>query len=299
MTIYSFSGELPLWLVDLLPAKTNFEIYQQGNELNGSFIHSSSIWIGPSNKEQPFVSYCERKGFSYGLVLMGDENLEDFIGYLSSPRCRFVVKQYFNPLVHNVAAATGSLEKLLYIRLPCADSFFMNRASHPYLSRSYVWSFAGQIRSSRQEALQAFSCLDGGYVLDTDQGFLPESERFSGLTATDYSRLLRNSWFVPCPMGWVNIDTQRVYESLDSGSIPVVLNNASRGQSRFSYWDFIFPSYPPAPFIKADTWADAAFQCKSLYESGKHVSLAIECFDYWSGIKAYWKERISKYFSEF
>ena len=292
------------WLIELLPVDYDD---MQVIDLKGincmSNIPDKSILITQYGSENVFVSNCHRRGRRYGLFILGDENLEDFIGYISSPLCIFVVCEYFNPLVFRNAQIANCLEKLLFIRTECSDEFFdVSKSTKPH-DKELSWSFAGHVTGSgrglvRKEAIETFSSLPGGYVLDTDQGAaLPDDKKNEALTLTtkDYFLLLSRSYFTLCPMGWVINDTPRVYEALEAGSIPVLMKSYSQEIDESSYWDFIFPTQPPAPFVIAKSWDEALNICKELISSNKVHSLSLECKEYWINIKNIWRERIENY----
>lgn len=290
---------LPLWLADLLP--DNVLVvgdYSPRDELLApDLVTPGTVLVCGSGQENAFVSYCERHAYPYGVVVLGDENLENFMGYLSSKLCRFAVRQYFHPMVYKNAVDADCQDKLLVIRLSCSDSFFQSLSSAALLpSKDLIWSFAGQMKPTRWQAIQEFHKLPGGFLLDTDQGFLSDVDKVKALVASDYCSLLRRSYFALCPAGWVNLDTQRVYEALDAGAIPIVLANAAHGKSSSIYWSHVFPSKPPAPFVVAPTWPDARQICQELIDSGELDSRVSLCAEYWKQAKQYWRDRLRSFF---
>ena len=242
------------------------------------------------------MSYCEWRGYRYGLFLNGDENLEDSMGYITSPNCIFIVRNYAHPVAEQAARLADCLEKLLNVRVGCSNSFF--KASHQTASpsgpRPYSWSFVGQLKAGRIAAIEQFRKLGHGYLHLTDEGFAPEHNKITALTADHYWSILQQSLFTLCPMGWVNVDTQRVYEALDAGSIPVVPRCQELSTS--PYWPSIFPSDPPAPFVIEDNWERALERCTHLLAHGEAENLDRECSNYWQQTQAYWRQKISSYF---
>lgn len=295
LTIYS-DGPCPLWLLDLLPVEgAVIQAYRRGSEINVGFIRNSSILICKAGEENKFVSYCEQRSYHYGLFLDGDENWEDSMGYITSPHCVFVVRNYTHPLAERAARLASCLEKLLYVRVGCSNSFFKAARLSPIITgpRPYHWSFVGQYKLGRVDAIQQFSQLGHGYLHLTDEGFVSEHSKKTALTAKHYYQILKESKFTLCPMGWVNIDTQRVYEALDAGSIPVVPRYQEF--SNVPYWPSIFSSEPPAPFVIEASWETARLRCAELLASGEVENLARECRNYWQQIQTYWRNKISKF----
>jgi hypothetical protein len=294
LTVYS-DGPCPLWLLDLLPVSGEcIQAYRHGEEINGGFIRNGSILICTAGEENRFVSYCERRSYHYGLFLNGDENWEDSMGYITSPYCTFIVRNYAQPIAERAARLADCIEKLLYVRVGCSNSFFKATKQSPgYGPRPYHWSFVGQLKPGRIDAIEQFSQLGHGYLHLTDEGFAPEHNKKTALTAEHYWQILKTSRFTLCPMGWVNIDTQRVYEALDAGSIPVVPR--CQELSTTPYWPTIFPSDPPAPFVIETSWEAARLRCAELLASGEAEDLARECSHYWQQTQTYWRQKINHY----
>ena len=62
-------------------------------------------------------------------------------------------------------------------------------------------------------------------------------------------KIYSNTKFAPCPFGYVNPDTFRIMESLESGCIPIVLKFRS-----LDYYQNIFGDHP---FILVNDWTEA------------------------------------------
>ena len=56
------------------------------------------------------------------------------------------------------------------------------------------------------------------------------------LTVSECRDLMLNTIFIPCPGGWANMDSFRVYESLECGCIPIV------EKSPYDYFRVFFPT---------------------------------------------------------
>jgi hypothetical protein len=91
-------------------------------------------------------------------------------------------------------------------------------ASRPASERPYLWSFAGQLKSTRFKMLAALRQAGEGaeHITGTfDEAVEP-------IAGDAYLRLLADSVFVPCPMGNVHLESFRAYEAIELGAIPVV-----------------------------------------------------------------------------
>ncbi len=121
-----------------------------------------------------------------------------------------------------------------YVRkMPLGYSNGMGRAGRafePASRRKYVWSFAGQMaKSSRPDMVKALLPVSSHTFFPvyrtTSSGltFLSREDREpKRLTPSDFSDLLLQSTFSPCPMGNVQLECFRLYEALECGSIPIV-----------------------------------------------------------------------------
>lgn len=94
--------------------------------------------------------------------------------------------------------------------------------------------FAGQITHKRRE--QCFEALRKGNNL---VGEIHISKGFAeGLEAEEYMEAMATAKAAPCPAGPVSADTFRVYEALESGTIPIADNISISGDK--DYWNYLF-----------------------------------------------------------
>jgi hypothetical protein len=85
----------------------------------------------------------------------------------------------------------------------------------PFSKRTHRWSFAGQIKGSREAMVEMLSDRADGVLALTD-------EFNSGLPKKAYARLLSDTQVVLCPRGFRAAESYRVYEALEAGAIPLV-----------------------------------------------------------------------------
>jgi hypothetical protein len=109
-------------------------------------------------------------------------------------------------------------------------------------ARKYVWSFCGDIfKSDRQKMLASLSEIKPHYC-HVYQGFMGTDS----LSGRDYWEVLSNSIYSPCPIGNVNIDSYRLFESLEAGAIPMVIYNHA-GQP-YDYYRELLGDHPIPTF---------------------------------------------------
>ena len=290
--IYTFYNEIPLWLSELLPKEIHAKHVNNDIENLEKHITNKSILIC-SNKEEEFVSCCERKQLEYGIISISDEANKNFMGYATSELCKFIVRGYLHPHLIKVLRRFGMTNKSLHLHPGYTNKFFREAKNTNIIDfPQYTWSFAGEMKPGRVKALEAFKRLEGGKMVLTDQGFKPDKQKTSGLISENYFKLLQNSLFVPCPLGWVNIDTQRFYETLEAGAIPVVLKNGSPEDSETSYWKTKFQTIQALPFVEAHSWDEAVEECDYIIKTGQALHARRECHSFWFSLKRHWQKSL-------
>lgn len=139
-------------------------------------------------------------------------------------------------------------------------------------NRRYLWSFAGDAKKTmRQSMLAAMQTLP--------QGFLHLTEGFGSadcLSTEAYRALLDDTVIVPCPGGWSNLETFRVYEALEAGCIPIVERRPA-----FDYFTDLLGAHP-LPTVS--DWAEAVdlIRRKNVDEV---ESLRFSCDRWWRAFK--------------
>ena len=304
LTIFSDSKNIEKYKLDLLPISEDDIIYDERlveidslgfNEFNMLGVKDCSVLICDDNNENTFVTHCERMGFRYGLILKGHESLINYMGYIASPNCIFVIRNYFNPISYDMAKSCGAASKILHIRGSVNDIFYDLSKRKKGYTKDINWFFGGDYKTGRVEALKAFIKIpDGKYVL-TKQGFLEDSMKTDALKTPEYFEIMSRARFVPCPVGWVNIDTVRVYEALDAGSIPVMIHNLSNLDKDPNYWKYIFNNNE-IPCILSNKWDFAVEKCLSIIDSGDYDKLNDKYSNYWKNLNTNWRLQILSFF---
>jgi hypothetical protein len=141
-------------------------------------------------------------------------------------------------------------DKLFCIPLGYTDKFARSRKpySFPFAQRRYKWSFAGNsFKTDRKQML--------GYLADVKPNYIYEYQGFMGelsLSGEEYWDILTQSMFVPCSLGNLNIDTYRLFEVLEAGSIPIILK--SHAWQPYDYYQNLLGDHPLPAF---SSWKEA------------------------------------------
>ena len=110
------------------------------------------------------------------------------------------------------------------------------------MNKKYTWCFMGQIHAQgpRKEMIESLKSIDCEYFCRTSSGWLSED----GLNTSNYKKVLAESVFVPCPRGNSCVDSFRLYEALEVGSIPIV--------EKDEYWKEMYGD--DCPLIQVESW---------------------------------------------
>lgn len=155
-------------------------------------------------------------------------------------------------------------------------------------ARRYVWSFSGEVnKSSRPDMLAALARLQPSFLVRSDKhADGTPIDRILG--REEYYDVLCNSTFAPCPMGNVNIESFRLYESLECGAIPLV-----EKRPFLDYYRGLFGEHP-IPTVRR--WSEAAcFIERAIREPSRLEALQRECLDWWRTFKTDLRRRAGEF----
>ncbi len=220
--------------------------------------------------------YAQFKGKNAFLVHFLDENYEgsyeiyeNFRGVL---RCHW--SDAFNPkrVMRFPLGYTAGLDRTREV---------IKKASE----RRYVWSFLGQMsKSSRPDMAHNLAKVAPNFCFATDgvPGFAFYNRQADGsprlFPRDEYGDFLFESAFSPCPMGNVNLECFRVYESLECGAIPIVEKRLT-----LDYFTELLGKHP-LPAVRS--WGEARNLVADLIaKPGEMDALQKECVDWWVTFK--------------
>ena len=167
----------------------------------------------------------------------------------------FVIRQYFDPRY----GPTGKIRSFT-IPLGYKQGFFARGSAGSGAKRLFTWSFAGEKKGSRAEIINLFADIGKGSVYWTSSFGDPFA-----LPAHGVKRLYQNSSFVICPWGFLNPDSFRLTETLESGAIPVT--------TRFCGLDYARVVFGRHPFIVGRNWSDAAAEVLRLSKNPEELEV--------------------------
>lgn len=213
------------WVRTLLEGSVQSEV------VDGTWSAMAPRMVVVDNGLTPSKRAYYRKAFDRGsrivLVHLSDEGFSDDRG--AYQYCEAILRNYRSEIL----AADRRVESF-----PLGFKSGFARETGPARTapeRRQFWSFAGDpMKSTRRPMLEAMGTLERGYVHLTS-GF-----GSSDCLSTDrYRALLEETLLVPCPGGWTNLETFRVYEALEAGCIPIVERRPS-----FDYFTDLLGNHP-------------------------------------------------------
>jgi len=243
------------------------------------------IVINQSVNYMQYLYNYEIRKYPFIVIHISDEHAWDDIRYCSFSMCGRSFKNYCHPKLFNIfnnltffpSGYNKSILKDYTGETPLDISF---------VKRKYIWSFAGGNEKIRWQTINKFvDHFPQDHFLLYETGHSFNGNQKSGLSVDKYRDLLLNTKFSICPPGVGYVESFRVYEALECGSIPVVLRsqNSEFGQKR-SYWGDLYGKEPP--FVMADTWEECIeimkylLQNEDIYEKTRR-----DCYHFWQDHK--------------
>ena len=152
----------------------------------------------------------------------------------------------------------------------------------PVDQRPFKWSFTGD--TSKRDRTLMVNLFNQHYkgLLHCNSSWQDSRQ----ISHQDYWNSLCQSVFIPCPMGYINLETARVYEALEAGAIPLLLR--SHAYQPYPYFDTLWGPHPVPVF---DTWNSAIKFVSSLSDEGL-CDLARRVQEWYSSYKATLAQKI-------
>lgn len=260
------------WLNYILP---DLPLIDPGEHVEGLSNRQIIIVDGDITEEKSRFYYEAYKGgCQIMLVHLSDEDFRD--DHQVYRWCKSVFRNYYSPILHN---GNRNRQKVSYFALGYKSGFSDGSSPLDLRCRNYTWSFAGDPnKSTRLPMLKAMRAVGGGYEHLTS-GF----DSGDALGVDTYRDMMRRSLFVPCPAGWISLDSFRVYEALEAGCIPIV--------ERRPNFNYFAEAFGQCPFPVILDWEDVIPLIRDLQEQKLTHKLLEDCSVWWSRYKSQIRER--------
>jgi hypothetical protein len=194
------------------------------------FFEDNSIYIlsGAYSRLPSWFEDGIRRVQRKGLFHLADESFTG--GYEMYSNFDFVLRNYHSTIFNNAG--------IKILPLGFTNNMMSVSETRPVTKRRFLWSFAGFKRAARLDmfknlkSIEPYKC----YLFD-NQGQQPLLDR------AEFTALLSDSVFAPCPMGNTVLESFRIYESLEMGCIPIV-----ERRRWMPYCDRLMPGHPLPSF---------------------------------------------------
>ncbi|CAI3957711.1 hypothetical protein [Commensalibacter papalotli (ex Botero et al. 2024)] len=264
------------WLQEIIPFLDKYEHLEINN---ASTIKNKNLIIIDSLINEQKLDFYKTLYYNNNnilLVHLSDEAFKD--EYRCYEYCNTVWRNLWNPIL-------ASYKNVNFFPLGYKAGFKRDINNIKTKHKKYTWFFAGDIKkTNRQIMYDNMKNIDGGYYHLTSY-----FNSVDALGVKEYREYMENSIFIPCPAGFVHLDSFRIYESLEAGCIPIVENG--RGLNCFTP----YLGKNPIPFI--DNWNNVHKLIKNIIDEGKVEQLMQECSEWWNNYKINISNKIKEDFN--
>jgi len=181
-----------------------------------------------------YFSFLQEKNINFNVLHLSDEFSCDDLKFYTYTNCKAVIRTYIR----------SDVPLLPHITTIPIGFHYKGTNSKTFDERQMVWSFHGTDWFNRKETLEKL------------QVFVPNNCHFTNYwndpkmtNESKYLNALSNSKFCPILRG-NNIETFRLYEALETGTIPIYV----RVESDSKFWNLISKKLQ---LINLDTWEKA------------------------------------------
>jgi hypothetical protein len=250
------------WLRDLLGPVIDAELEDpQFSNFDSDTIHVIDCNVTPLVKCEPYFAELRARANNIVLVHLSDEYFAG--GYAAYRHFDCIIRNFYAWFVRGPGIYT--------IPLGYPNGTPIARFGKPADQRTLTWSFSGQLKASRYEAIEAFDTLEPHFCevhsLRTSPGAPPPPIR-------PQHDIFNESIFVLCPMGNVSVATPRVFKALEYGCIPVLETRTLVDYHRNELGEHPLPAF--------HTWSAARQYCQSLLADPERLrTTQREVFDWW------------------
>lgn len=251
------------WLMELLDGLDLqiIEDYKYEKFIDNSIIVISAVHNTKGVEE--YFSKLKSLNYKFGIIHLSDERYTAPTNFY--PDAQFVFRNYWHKQFLNQ-------KNVKMFGLGYKTGFWKDCELQPKAAahRDYSWSFAGQItqKPTRENMIVNMKRVPNHFIYEIFDWNDPNS-----LQTSVYRDLLLNSIFVPCPTGYWNMDSFRLYESLECGCIPIVENKPI---------DYFAKFYGKHPFLTVDSWEQAPEIINELLSNPELLEMKrVECYLWW------------------
>jgi hypothetical protein len=232
--------------------------------------------IQPTEAQKEAMHYFALQGGKFILFHLNDEAyLQDTSIYEDAT---IVYRQYYHPKYDGNAKIKT---------LPLGYKYDFKRQPFAALKkpseRAFAWSFMGQVtKSDRPLMIKGLKNLKVPHYFHHNNYFMSSD----ALTTEFYQATLLETKIAPAPLGFVNPDSYRLWESLECGCIPTVRDPQDTYFRR---------AYGNVPFLVISSWADLKALKELLKNPEALDAKAKECYHWWKALEENLKQSLHNF----
>ena len=195
----------------------------------------------------------ESAGKHYSIIHLNDEHERDMTDFYNNKHCKHVIRNYIRNLDTHLDLETTNI-----LTIPLGALLGPgNNSIKSFSDRKLAWSFHGKDLLNRNRHLSSLVHIDPHDLRITSER--PNSEMSS---EKEYCNSILDSKFCPIPRG-NNCETNRLYEALEMGSIPIYVRSASDDM----FWNWISKNLS---LIEIKTWEKASVMMNFFLNNPDH-----------------------------
>ena len=230
--------------------------------IDGAIVVSPEI---SSENEPNFLEYLSK----FKSVIFISNGGEEFLSkdVEACKRATFSWRQSFKDNIYP--------EKTIFFPFGYCNQFLFISSKRvcPWEKKTRKWVFCGQVQNdNRQAMLQEMKNFENGEVFLTS-GF------GTGMDTYAYCKFLNTGKIIPCPLGNCSVDTFRMCEALECGSIPILEKTAPLHNTD-NYWKKMFGD--DHPFLVIDNWSQISTVLQPYINNELNLlKLGNKCWAWW------------------
>jgi GR25 family glycosyltransferase involved in LPS biosynthesis len=209
-----------------------------------------------------YFNFLKKHNISFKVLHLSDEFSKDSIDFYTYSNCKAVVRNYLR----------SDIPDLPYIITVPLGYHYKGLSSKLFYERELIWSFHGTDWFNRRNSLEKMYSLMPHHTNFTNTWNDPNQS-----SESNYLGTLANSKFCPILRG-NNIETFRLYEVLEIGTIPIYVRN--QGDDKF--WEVISKKLG---LVELTSWENAIKFIKTLLSDTNRAEIyrqeIITCWNSW------------------
>lgn len=150
-------------------------------------------------------------------------------------------------------------------------------------NKKYIWCFMGQVhlQGERGKMIDRLKGLPGEHYCNVNKAWLSSDS----VSTKDYKNIMKDSVFTPCPRGNSSVDSFRLYEALEAGTIPIIEKDES--------WKILLGDHP---LLETDSeWNSAYKYIEQLINNEQFLERYLDKIQtWWSSYKSNLSDKINK-----